>query len=100
MIETQTTAIRPPSVRAPRRPYLGLFGRLGPGAVVSDVTLKDVSIAQTAWSQYVGALAGDMTKGSCVERCELVNGMIHAPSKVGLLVGECAEIVRQCHLAV
>jgi hypothetical protein len=79
--------------------YLGLFGRIGPGAQVSNLKLENFSITQTTWSKCFGALAGDITKAAQVHRCKVVNAAINAPSKAGLLVGESAGLISNCHVS-
>jgi hypothetical protein len=77
--------------------YLGLFGRLGEGARVRNLRLKNFTINQTAWSACFGALAGDMTKDCEIYRVEVTNANVSGPDKAGLLVGQCAGVITNSH---
>ena len=63
--------------------YLGLFGRVGEGAVIKNVIMDGVSI-YGKW--YIGAVAGECY-GS-VENCKVVNVDITGNHRVGGLVGK------------
>ena len=69
--------------------YLGLFGRLGNGAVVKDVTLADADI--TGY-RHVGGIAGT-NKGGTVSNCHVtssvyIRGVVNNNSSHGGIVGE------------
>ncbi len=64
---------------------IGLFSRLGDGAVIRDMILTDVSIETSA--KQVGAIAGSATGNVTIESCT-VSGNIQAGGQVGGFIGE------------
>ena len=67
--------------------YAGLFGRIGSGGTVKNVTLKDVKIESNHSSGYVGGVAG-WSFGGNIENCS-VSGSVSGSSgsDVGGVVG-------------
>jgi len=75
--------------------YLGLFGRLGPGAEVKDLGVVDVNI--TGSGDYVGGLVG--WKGGTLTRCHSTGTVSGSGYFVGGLVGSNNGTVTQCYSA-
>ena len=64
--------------------YAGLFGRIGSGGTVKNVTLKDVKIESNHSSGYVGGVAGD--SWGTIENCS-VSGSVSGTTFAGGVVG-------------
>ena len=76
--------------------YVGMFGILGPNAVVKDVKLTDVSFYSTyAATGYVGGIAGAMQgsttsgnfTGAVIDGCSVSGTISHTSSKGNQMVG-------------
>ena len=65
--------------------YVGLFGHIGSGGKVMNVTLKDVKIATTNSDGYAGGVAGDSFGGN-IENCS-VSGSVSGTTFAGGVVG-------------
>ena len=65
--------------------YAGLFGRIGSGGTVKNVTLKDVKIESNHSSGYVGGVAG-WSFGGNIENCS-VSGSVSGTTFAGGVVG-------------
>ncbi len=63
--------------------FLGLFGRLGPTASVSNLGLEAVAVSGTGW--YIGGLVGSNSQGSIA--ASYSTGSVSGGSSVGGLVG-------------
>lgn len=83
---------------------LGLFGVLGSGGVIRDLTVKDSYLAVPYDQKYarVGGIVGSMgIGGALVENCHF-DGLITTPNelsstyKVGGIAGFCAATIRNC----
>ena len=68
------------------RSLVGLFSRLGDGAVVERLRLVDVNITANSQSQYVGALAGQTDQSALIARVS-VTGSVSGGQNTGGLVG-------------
>ena len=64
--------------------YAGLFGYIGSGGTVKNVTLKDVKIESNHSSGYVGGVAGD--SWGTIENCS-VSGSVSGTTFAGGVVG-------------
>ena len=64
--------------------YVGLFGYIGSGGTVKNVTLKDVKIESNHSSGYVGGVAGD--SWGTIENCS-VSGSVSGTTFAGGVVG-------------
>lgn len=64
--------------------YLGLFGELGSGAVISDLGLEIIDVNGT--SNYIGGLAA-YNRGAAISSC-YTTGSINGRSHIGGLAGE------------
>ena len=64
---------------------IGLFGCLGSGAVVSDVTLSDCRFTVSG-TGVAGSIAGTVQSGATVERCLVKGGYIEGTT-AGAIVG-------------
>ena len=64
---------------------IGLFGCLGSGAVVSDVTLSDCKFTVSG-TGVAGSIAGTVQSGATVERCLVKGGYIEGTT-AGAIVG-------------
>jgi hypothetical protein len=73
--------------------YVGLFGRLEPGAEVKDLQIVDVNIVGS--EDYVGTLAGD--SAGTVSRCHSAGRVDSGGEYVGGLVGRSRGEVTDCH---
>ena len=77
--------------------YLGLFGRLVSGAVVSNIDIADVNVTGTG--ENVGALVGNNgtlpNEGGVLVRCSS-NGVVRGKDRVGGLIGTNQGAVTQC----
>jgi hypothetical protein len=73
--------------------YLGLFGRLGSVAKISNLGLVDVDINGTGF--YIGGLAGENDGGIITTCCS--TGTVSGHGLVGGLVGQNEGIVTNCY---
>lgn len=80
--------------------YLGLFGALGPEAVVRDVVLEDVIVSATMHSGNIGTLAGANagTILGCHVTGDVAYGEQDGDEPVGGLVGINEGIIARCHV--
>lgn len=79
------------NIRFERGDFVGLFGYLGPMAVVKDLYMDHIS----GWSNfYMGAICG-MNEGEVVN-CHTLNGTMTCSRIIGGLVGVNMGIVKYC----
>jgi len=72
--------------------YLGLFGQLGPGAIISNLALEAVNVNGTG--DYVGGLVG-YNRGSITSSYS--NGTVSGHEEVGGLVGYNRGSITSCY---
>ena len=72
--------------------YLGLFGRIWQGAIVSNLRLETLDVCGTG--EYVGGLIG--SSGGTVTNCH-TSGVVRGVSSVGGLVGGNSSSITACY---
>jgi hypothetical protein len=76
------------------RRYLGLFGQLGLGAMISNLGLEAIDVNGT--SDYIGGLAG-YNEGHITKNYS--TGMVHGDDGIGGLLGDNLGYVTECYSA-
>ena len=76
------------------RRYLGLFGQLGLGAMISNLGLEAIDVNGT--SDYIGGLAG-YNEGHITKNYS--TGMVHGDDGIGGLLGNNLGYVTECYSA-
>jgi len=76
------------------RRYLGLFGYLGLGAMISNLGLEAIDVNGT--SDYIGGLAG-YNEGHITKNYS--TGMVHGDDEIGGLLGNNLGYVTECYSA-
>jgi hypothetical protein len=76
------------------RRYLGLFGQLGLGAMISNLGLEAIDVNGT--SDYIGGLAG-YNEGHITKNYS--TGMVHGDDEIGGLLGDNLGYVTECYSA-
>lgn len=75
--------------------YAGLFGYIGSGGTVKDVTLEDVQIATTNSYGYAGGVAGYCYKGT-LENCSVSGSVSSNYSAGGVVAQQFGNSITKC----
>lgn len=73
--------------------YTGLFGYLGAGASVKNLTAKNATVIGAA---QVGAIVPSVNDNCTVEKCHAINCTVIGDYKVGAVVGYSTGTVKDC----